>query len=48
MTYCDKEALQYFRELLKCRELPKYYQKNCITKLNEKYKLFFEHCVNKI
>lgn len=48
MTYCDKEALHYFRQILKCRELEKSYQKKCIIKLNEKYKLFFENCVNKI
>lgn len=48
MTYCDKEALQYFTQILKCRELEKSYKKKCILELNETYKLFFEKCVDKI
>ena len=41
MNYCDKKALDYFKQILKCRELERPYQKKCILDLNETHKLFF-------
>lgn len=33
MFYCNKEALKYFAEILKCRELKNQEQSKCIIKL---------------
>ena len=33
MLYCNKEALEYFKQILKCRELKNQEQSKCIIKV---------------
>lgn len=48
MLYCNKEALEYFTQILKCRELKKQEQSKCIIKVTKTLENKLIICMDKM